>query len=175
MATIDITDLVQMPPNEEQIIVRNGDTMDIVKVIQKMDAFCASKSFLARFAPLLKGDTRIETMENVFNCAKINFSYKIDESGFEQIKSSAWMAYYRIGDCKSYSIFIGDCLRELKIPFHFRFVSFEKSNSTPTHVFVVVKEKGNGKEFILDAISKHLGFNDEARGITYSSDIKGKV
>ena len=168
--TIDISDYVTLPPNNETIVFKHGDTDDIIAVIQKMDAICSEKRFLKDFAPQLEGATTEETLKNVFYCAKQNFQYAIDAPGKEKIKSPAWMLYYRVGDCKSYSVFIADCLRELQISCVFRFVGFDATDKTPTHVFVVATV--GTKKYTLDAISRDLDFNEQAPGIKFRKDIK---
>ena len=173
MRTIDISELVETPPNAENVIFTDGDTNDIITVIRKMDAFCSESKLLKNFSPLLKGRTKDETLRNVFDLARKNFQYKTDKAGSEKVKSSAWMLYYRVGDCKSYSITIGDILRDLNIRFFYRFVSFSKTDPTPVHVFVVAEV--NKERYVLDAISPALSFNQSAYGIEYETDVKPKI
>jgi len=85
------------------------------------------------------------------------------------------LVYYRKGDCKSYSIAIIDILRELGYSCFFRFVSFEKNDPTPTHVFPVCRAK-NGDLIFLDAVPfSNIGydfrFNEESK-YTFYKDIQ---
>jgi hypothetical protein len=104
----------------------------------------------------------------VWAAVKDNINYKIDPPGVQWIRTPARLWADKEGDCKSFSVFIGSCLHQLGIPFTFRFVSFDDTNATPTHVYVVVPVKG-GKEIYLDAVLPQ--FNVQ-KPFTYKQDFK---
>jgi hypothetical protein len=41
------------------------------------------------------------------------------------------------GDCKSIALFIAGCLKNLKIPFHFLYASYNRNVRIPGHVYIV--------------------------------------
>jgi len=171
---IDLEKYVPRPENKESLIFQNGDTSDIITAIQRIDRLCAKRRSMRKFAPLLRGLSDLKTCKNVWQFAVDNFEYQADKN-HEKVKASNWLLYYRKGDCKSYSIAIIDILRELDYSCFYRFVSFDKNDSTPTHVFPVCRLK-NGELIYLDAvpfsnIGRDFRFNEESN-YTFYKDIQ---
>jgi transglutaminase-like putative cysteine protease len=135
--TIDLKQFVPMPAGNFIVHFEDGDTDDIITVLERGNKRAAKERPLKELASLLRGANDYETCKKVFDTVMNNFEYVADKKGLEVIKSPATMLYYRRGDCKSYSLAAGTFLRELSIPFSYRFISQEVSDPTPTHVYVV--------------------------------------
>ncbi len=150
-------DIIRPAKGVEYIVNPNGGTMDIVQAI--MDADAKADGYInKRNVGCLKGNTKYETLRNVFNFVKGNLVYKSDRPGYEVVKSPGALFSKRKGDCKSYSITIAALLRALGFTgIRYRFVSYNKGEFT--HVYVVCKLNGN--DVILDAVYGY--FDREAR------------
>ncbi len=139
-------DLVAAPKGRVVPVDMNADTYDIVNEVLR--TYLLYKEDACGLARRLKGKTKLDTLYNVWRFVKENFKYKTDPVGYQYVQRPAVLWKSRVGDCKSFSIFIGSLLNCLGIPFLFRFTS-HRDTTTPHHVFVVVPD-GN-KEIILDA------------------------
>lgn len=124
-----------------------GNTADIMTEV--LSTYEASKQQLSSLAPYLKAVRLEDTCRTVWQLVKHHIAYKMDPAGEQWVKTPARLWADKVGDCKSYSVFIAACLYHLGIKGTFRFVSFS-SSQIPTHVYIVVKN--NGKEIILDAV-----------------------
>lgn len=132
----------------------DGNTEDIITEIVNTDKI--SQGDTAAFAPYMRGVNTFETLSKIWHFVKKNIKYKLDEFGYQYVKtpSRTWSDKY--ADCKSYSIFIASLLKNLQIPFYYRFVSFYQ-NGEYTHVYIVVPL--NGKLVIMDDVMP--AFNTE--------------
>lgn len=153
------TELILPPTGASDLKHEDGNTQDIINVLLEADA--KAPAFTKKFAPTLKGATLIDTCRNVYDFVKTQIPYQIDEPGYQWIKSPGRLWADKKGDCKSFSLFIGSCLRNLGIPYGYRFTSYRQNDPTPTHVYVYVPLKGGG-ELILDAVWKGP-FNTQKR------------
>lgn len=132
-----------------------GTTGDIMQVV--LNCYQDKNNQVQNFAPYLQGKDVKETCSNLWHFVKNNVRYKIDPPGEQWVKEPARVWADKVCDCKSYSVFIASCLKHLGIKGKFRFVSFNKEDETPTHVYIVVPY--NGKELTLDCV---LGkFNEQ--------------
>ena len=135
----------------------NGNTQNIIDVLLGEDK--NASAYTKKFALTLKGAKLFDTCRNVYDFVKQSIPYKIDTPGYQWIKRPNRLWSDKKGDCKSFSLFIGSCLKNLGIGYGYRFTSYEKNDPTPTHVYVYVP-LANGKELILDAVWKGP-FNSE--------------
>jgi len=121
----------------KKIFKKAGITDDIVQQVIKT----FQKDYLqcAEIANELRGQSNIETYENIFNYIIKNVEYVADPSGVQWIKTPARLIADGKGDCKSMAIFTASCLRCLNIDCYFRFVSFQP-NKIPTHVYIVTTD-----------------------------------
>lgn len=142
------TDLIGHSINKKVLLNKDGTTRDIVKEV--LQVYADSRNQLQQFAPFLKGDTLLETCSNIWHFWKENVKYKIDPEGVQWIKTPDAFWDSDFGDCKSFAIAVAASLHALDIKGAFRFVSFGNNTTQPTHVFVVVKDKG--QEIIIDCV-----------------------
>ena len=124
-------------------------------------------------AKKFQGSTEKESCNKIFNYLMSDIEYKVDGDN-QKIKLPSAFMRERSGDCKSYSLFTGAILSNLKIPFNFTYASYNPKDKTPEHIYVTTK-----KGCIIDAVYKK--FNAEKKpcykyqkpmNISYISGIK---
>jgi hypothetical protein len=93
-----------------------------------------------------KGKTEAETCKKIFDYLKNQITYKADGSE-QQVRVPSGLIRTRQGDCKSYSVFTSAILTNLGIPHKLVYASYDPSDSTPTHIYVVTN-----KGCIIDAV-----------------------
>jgi hypothetical protein len=120
-----------------------------------------------------KGTTEKESCQKIFSFLKNDITYKVDGDN-QKIKLPSAFLREKSGDCKSYSLFTGAILANLKIPFNFTYASYNPKDKTPEHIYVTTK-----KGCIIDAV--YGKFNAEKKpsykyqksmNISYISGIK---
>ena len=84
----------------------------------------------------------------VFGYLCENVSYRLDDKGYQWIKSPARLLQDGKGDCKSLTMFIASCLHCLGIQCKVRFVNFDGGDQY-THVDPVAIDEG-GNEIAMD-------------------------
>lgn len=144
----DIANSTIRPANHKSLTTyKDGQTFDIIREILATDKISTADT--AAFAPYLRGKDLLDTLSNVWHFVKKNIRYKLDPIGFQYVKTPARTWADKFADCKSYSIFIASLLKNLGIPFHYRFTSYIQ-NGDYTHVYVIVPT--NGHEIIIDCV-----------------------
>ena len=143
------THLIAPPrPQDDRVSYPDGNTQDIINTVLFADKI-ASK-YTEKFAATLRGATGRETCRNIWEFVKTQIPYKLDPSGVQWIKSPGRLWADKAGDCKSFSVFTASCLKNLNLPYGYRFTSY-RNDPTPTHVYVFVP-LGKNKEIILDSV-----------------------
>lgn len=140
--------LISKAKHTEKVFYKQGNTDDIIRVIQHANKTASTDTL--KFAKTLRGNTVLETCQNIWAYVKQNIRYKVDPPGVQWVKSPARLMADGVGDCKSFSIFTASILKNLGIPFVYRFVSYSKGNPTPTHVYVVAFDAGT--PILIDAV-----------------------
>lgn len=106
---------------------------------------------MKRIAPLLKGATIQETVNNIYQFLYSHFQYKLDGSLQNLYSPSAAWHFRKTGfDCKTYSLLASILLQNLKMPHSFRMV--QQAGIMPgewSHVYVIVPD--NNTEYVIDA------------------------
>jgi hypothetical protein len=132
-------------------------------------AVAQTKDLAKRF----KGSTEKQSCEKIFNFLLNDIQYKVDGNN-QKIKLPSAFMREKSGDCKSYSLFTGAILSNLKIPFNFTYASYNPTDKTPEHIYVTTKSG-----CIIDAV--YGKFNAEKKptykfqkpmNISYISGIK---
>jgi len=132
-------------------------------------AVAQTKDIANRF----KGSTEKQSCEKIFSFLMSDIQYKVDGDN-QKIKLPSAFLREKSGDCKSYSLFTGAILSNLKIPFNFTYTSYNPKDKTPVHIYVTTK-----KGCIIDAV--YGKFNAEKKAsykyqkpmnISYISGIK---
>lgn len=140
--------LMPSPNNKEYEVLYNFDTQDIVNNILIADA----RSY--KETRLLANKFSKNDLYKLWKFVKSNIRYKEDRAN-QIVQHPAKLWKDKKGDCKSFSVFIGTILKNLGIPYTYRFVAYKPGDVT--HVYVVATV--DGTPIILDAV--HNKFNDE--------------
>lgn len=133
---------------EDQLKHADGNTQDIIDTVLYADGLAAP--YTKEFAQTLRGGDLKTTCRNIWEFVKKQIPYKLDESGYQWVKSPGRLWKDKGGDCKSFSVFTASCLKNLGIKYGYRFSSY-RTDPTPTHVYVYVPN-GKGQEIILDSV-----------------------
>lgn len=146
------TDLIRRPRNNEKLIAVNFTTNDIIRTMLDNDMAAAADT--VEFAKTLARQTLMGTCEAIWRFLKTQIPYKVDDEGYQGIQypSVLYHSSPREGDCKSFSLFAGTILRNLGIPYGYRFTNYD-GGSRPKHVYVFVPLPDGG-EYIIDATWK---------------------
>jgi hypothetical protein len=97
-------------------------------------AMAQTKDLAKRF----KGSTEKESCQKIFIFLKNDITYKVDGDN-QKIKLPSAFLREKSGDCKSFSLFTGAILSNLKIPFNFTYASYNPTDKTPEHIYVTTK------------------------------------
>ena len=174
-------DSIRPSNRAEEVLFLDGDTDDIVSVILHADKLAAP--FTQNFAPyfreqehtpgLLGYRSTRATTELIWNFVKKNIRYKKDANGHERIKSPGKLWEDKVGDCKSMSIFVASLLRNLNIPYKYRFAHYSNPNrpndQEVNHVFVVAMDE-RGREIPVDTVTGKFDY-EEPYEFAWDADI----
>lgn len=133
----------------------NGNTKDIVNAIISSDKPAAE--YTKKLAPVLKGNTDIDTCYNLWKFWKENVQYKEDPDGYQFVKSPRELFHSGEGDCKSYSLAVASCLKNLNIPYSYRFISETKGKELH-HVYIVAHTRSGN--VIIDCVLHKFNYEN---------------
>lgn len=145
-----------LPDYRKTLLVGDAVNSDIIWGIHSY--FKAAKDQTKEFARRFAGGSIEDQCFRVWKYVRESIRYKRDPFDAQLIRMPSRFVFDAEGDCKSYSLFIASVLSNLGIPVSFRYASYRKSDSTPSHVYVVARDT-DGKKIIVDGVY-HL-FNDE--------------
>lgn len=152
--------MIEPAKHIDKVVYPKGTTKDIMTEIMS----CYNSTYM-QVMPICdnidKNQSVISICKYVFDLVNDNITYKEDPTGKQLIRTPARLWADKTGDCKSFAIFIGSCMRCLGIPHVFRFASYT-SNPDPTHVYIVAYD--GDKEIIVDPVYRVRGialFNQE--------------
>lgn len=158
-------------PNQNITIKVGATNFQLQRAIEA--ALPAAMAQTKDLAKSFKGNSEKETCSKIYNFLKNDITYKVDGDN-QKIKLPSAFLREKSGDCKSYSLFTGAILANLKIPFNFTYASYKPTDKTPEHIYVTTK-----KGCIIDAV--YGKFNAEKKpcykyqksmNISYISGIK---
>lgn len=149
------TSLIPKPDGIEKKIfgVKEFNTSNIIKVI--MLCHQNHKTEIDKFGKTLKGRTTEQTMRNIYRFVHDKIRYKKDAYLTEVIKSPQVLWETKIGDCKSFSLFVAAILESLGYDYTLRLAAYEGKRIQ--HIYVVAHTEDG--DYILDATLSD--FNDE--------------
>lgn len=162
--------------NQKILIKKNQNVNDIIFALEV--AHNQYKKDYDKIAREFLGHNKKQTAYNIWKFLKKNIPYKAEPDTMQTIKSPSAIIktgilgnkslYYN--DCKNYSLFAGGVLSALnrqgyKIPFVYRFASYNMFDNTPGHVFIVLNP--GSKEIWLDAVLKEF---DHKKAYQYKID-----
>lgn len=143
------TGLIKKPQPADDRYFGDVNTRGIIEVVLYADP--KSADYTRAFARTLKAAKLFDTCKNIYDFVKTQIPYVLDKQGYQLIKSPGRLWAEKSGDCKSFSVFIASCLKNLGIRYGYRFASYDPNDPTPTHVYVYVPVEGN-RDIILDAV-----------------------
>jgi hypothetical protein len=139
-----------------------------------------------RIAPVLKGNTLLETCNNIFHFCYDHIQYKQDKERVEQLRrpARAWLDRKSGIDCDCFSILVSSILTNLGIKHALRIIELRdpdtgKPKGYYQHIYVVVPYNNDytpgsrGGYYTIDPVLDRP--NKEAPGITKISDRQMKV
>lgn len=133
---MNVSGKIAKPKGVTLLVKKNGTTKDIMNTILWADYQPEHRDSLKQFAELLRGKNTLETAYNVWKWVKENIHYVLDPEGKQIIKSPAQTWLDGFSDCKSRSLFVSSLLKNLKIPYGYRFASY--TGTYPyTHIYVL--------------------------------------
>jgi hypothetical protein len=147
-------------------VVKFHNTNDIINQIQA--AHKNNAALAQKFAHSFKRGSHRATTRAIFDFVKNYIKYHVEPADRQTTKTIQRMLADGHGDCKHYSGFIAANLDALGIPFKYRFVSFKRGNTTPTHVYVVAQDE-QGQDIYLDAV---LPFWNTEKPFAHKKDLK---
>ena len=162
--------------NKRKILVDNQETVDIIDaLINNHHKYMKEYDKIYRY---FDGGNVEETAYNVWEFLKDNFKYTIEPEEMQLLRSpAAIIASNLVGiDCKGYATFANGVMDAYRrntgkdFEIYYRFASYDAFDSTPQHVFSVVKEKN--KEYWIDPV---LDKFDEKKQPYYYKDKKIKI
>lgn len=148
--------LIGARDGRKYLVDANGNTHDIIRAIMQADRVC--QPYTAALAPTLRGRTDLETCHNLWQFWKQHVKYQEDPDNFQFVKSPRELYHSGEGDCKSYSIALASCLKNLGIPHCYRFVTEERGKEYH-HVYIVAKPK-QGSEIIIDCVLDRFNYQN---------------
>ena len=140
---------MRTPDYVEAVKKKNADTDDIIHVILLADKHHITKDDTADVAEEFLGTGIYDTCYNIWKFVVDNIDYRRDAPGRERVKSPSVTFFDGYADCKSMSLWVASCLRNLGIRYKYRFTGYA-GDKYVTHVYVVAFDK-QGKEIIIDA------------------------
>jgi Transglutaminase-like superfamily len=129
----------------EKVHYENGKTIDIQDIIfrvNKKDIWKQTEKFSAQFSKDLKG------LRALWRFVKEGIEYQEDPIGFQYVQHPAALWQSKLGDCKSFTLFIVSVLQNLGIPYLIRFTAYRKGDVTHVYPVAIL----DGQEVILDAV-----------------------
>jgi hypothetical protein len=143
------------PPASQQmewiIKGRGFSTLDIISVLMKADR----ESIIYDYSGLAKrfeNPNSLVTLRNLYDFVKYQISYKGDESFKEICRLPQTLIATGVGDCKSFSLFIGSMLRSLKIKFIYRFAAYENKDFQHVYVVAYMEDREGIKAIVIDPV-----------------------
>lgn len=161
---------------KKYLIKKNQSVNDIIKAIT--EAHDKHRAEYKKICREFLGNNKRQTAKNIWVFLKKYVPYNEEPEHNQTIKSPAaiivtGMYNTEYNDCKNYSLFAAGILQGLndlgyKIPFCYRFASYNIFDKTPGHVFVVV-DPGTDKEIWIDPVLKEF---DYKKPYQYAKDKK---
>ncbi|MEM6771196.1 MAG: hypothetical protein AAF597_11485, partial [Bacteroidota bacterium] len=114
------THTIPPPRNAKTLHKKEYRTGDIVNLVQKVvrSHVADTASFAHRFPPTRKG------LQSLFNWVDRNFTYREDPSKNQWVQTPAWLNKHKIGDCKSFTVFISTVLSNMGVDHLIRYTAY---------------------------------------------------
>jgi len=146
MVSADTLLSVLPPFNNKAVLIEQAQEVgDIVKeVVNAHREFAGDYDAIYQF---FENGSIKQIAERLFSFCRENIVYDVETEQHQTTRSPAAILAMGYGDCKHYAGFIAGVLDAInrntqkRIPWKYRFASYEVLNTDPGHVFVVVDDK----------------------------------
>ena len=138
-------------------LIKRNSTLDDT-VIFLPEAIQRTSKQTALIAQYLKGQTKYETCENIWNWIYAHINYEKDDKGKEQIRSPrrSFRDRFRGVDCDDYTVFISSVLTCLNIKHILRVAKYTERNGFQ-HIYPVVPSS-NGEYITVDCVVDRFNY-----------------
>ena len=146
---------ISKPNGAKVLLTKDGNTDDIIDAVLDVvgDVRAQTRDFSRQFSRDKVG------LQQLWRWVKQNIRYKEDPLGVQWVREPARLWHDKVGDCKSYTVFIVSVLENMGLDYYIRFSNTERKGSKiVNHVYPVAIL--NGQEVIVDAVYNF--FNAEA-------------
>lgn len=154
-----MTDLRKILPfnNKSLVLAKHQSTGDIIGGMLETHGLYA-KEYDKVSERFWRGDAE-STAAEIYDYLKRNVKYSVEPYTDQTVKSPGAIVNERVGDCKHYAQFAVGVIDSLKrkgypVSALFRFVSYDRDNRTPYHVFAVMRDN-EGNEIWIDPCIKY--------------------
>lgn len=122
---------------------RTGDIIDVVQDIVNRYA-SETAVFSGKFQPTRGG------LKKLFNWVDTNFVYREDPPDSQLVQTPAWLNRHKIGDCKSFTVFISSVLQNMGIDHLIRYTAYGTREFRHVYPVAIL----DGVEIPLDVVWK---------------------
>ena len=162
---------IAKPDNVREVVFRNGVTEDIIKVMLYADQFIAEDT--KKFTKFFDTGNQYMDFKKIWEFVRHKIRYVKDPDGDEWVQSPSLLWWKtKAGDCKSKSLFVASILKNMGVPYAYRFAAYKDDGvngignlqseisrlftvpKTPvdvTHVYVIAYP-GTEDEVIIDSV-----------------------
>lgn len=164
-----------MPPyyGREEIIIAGDQSAEQI-MEEVFNSHGVFKNDYNRLIDWVRPGRPMDIAREVFNLCKQSIRYSIEGADLQTTRSPARVLSMGVGDCKHYAGFAAGLLDAMRRAYgydyklFYRFASYDWMDTTPAHVFVVMKD--NGVEYWIDPVLKN--FNQRTPLPAYHIDKK---
>ena len=127
---------------------KDFDTQDIIDLMiwaDKQEVAKDTQEFARHVTPDMRG------MMHLYTFLRDNIRYKADPKGAQWVKSPARLLHERLGDCKSFTLFITSIAQNLGLDYIIRFAKYRRYHRDVKHVYPVIILP-SGREVVMDVV-----------------------
>jgi len=130
------------------LLTKGGNTGDIINVILDVipDVKRQTKGFATGFTPTKAG------MQKLWSWVRTNIRYEEDPLGVQWVREPARLWHDKVGDCKSFTVFIVSVLENIGLDYRVRFSNTEIPDSKIVNHVYPIAILPDGSEVIVDAV-----------------------
>jgi hypothetical protein len=166
------TALSELPPVQHKDIVTfpsPATNADIITTLHRYwaEAVRQTKQLSERF----RDRTVRATASRIWHFLKENVNYIPDGEDEQWIRLPNVLFSTQSGDCKSFALMANAILHNLGHTAVFRYVSFDRGNPIPTHVYSITKDEAH-RTVIIDPVYDRF---DEEKPYAHKKDVKMQV
>lgn len=148
---------IHSPKGKQVLLKKGGSTADIMEAV--LDAIPGVKSQTSGFARQFTPDRA--GMQKLWYWVRQNIQYKEDPFGVQWVREPARLFHDKVGDCKSFTVFIVSVLENMGLQYRVRFSNTETPGGKIVNHVYPIAVMPDGTDIIVDAV--YSRFNAEKR------------